>query len=469
MRAEGLDVAVLDGQQPAAAAADDAGDAQATADDGDEPASGPPPGSGPPIGEDPTYEKFFKMLKMHVPKGAVAAKMQAEGLDPAVLELDPTQPQPWKAEVPSGPPLGEDPKYAKFFKMLKMHVPKMAVAAKMAAEGLDASLLDADPTQPAPGSAPGAKKAVKKGPPPGPPKGCARAPTGKPRPVFLDVIAEAKGTWWEAQASKKTIVLAADACEDLEYSFCAPLGVFQLYRDISRIQALSFYRCLWERIVRLKSAGAFVRSRVCAYGECSLENDKGTLSSRVRTVPKDFKNRRTRWKNVPLDHERKETLHRMITGAPARKNALTAADAAAAGAVADSDVAEAALAAKKREKVTQRSLATECMGGKRAFTLNLLVGSLRVPNEELAASLSALDAPDGATLVNALPRLTTLYNMLSDAAEITAMTALVKSTPPDNLDPLSSFFVAVCGVPRVRSKTHALRSPASQLGIPLVF
>ena len=49
--------------------------------------------------------------------------------------------------------LQEDATYAKFFKMLKMHVPKMAVAGKMAAEGLDASVLDLDPTKPAPAPA----------------------------------------------------------------------------------------------------------------------------------------------------------------------------------------------------------------------------------------------------------------------------------------------------------------------------
>jgi len=35
---------------------------------------------------DPKYAKYFKMLKMHIPKGAVAQKMIAEGLDPAVLD-----------------------------------------------------------------------------------------------------------------------------------------------------------------------------------------------------------------------------------------------------------------------------------------------------------------------------------------------------------------------------------------------
>ncbi|KAH8098087.1 hypothetical protein JL720_1012 [Aureococcus anophagefferens] len=62
---------------------------------------------------DPALEKFHKMLKMHVPQGAVEAKMRAEGLDPDAL------------------------KYEKYRSMLRMHVPRGAVEAKMRADGLD--------------------------------------------------------------------------------------------------------------------------------------------------------------------------------------------------------------------------------------------------------------------------------------------------------------------------------------------
>ncbi|KAH8068706.1 hypothetical protein JL721_6568 [Aureococcus anophagefferens] len=91
-------------------------------------------------GERPQYAKYFKMLAMHIPKPAVMMKMSAEGLDPRVLD----------GGGAAGPPLRDDPKYAKYFKMLAMHVPKGAVAAKMLGEGLDASLLDCDPSKPAP-------------------------------------------------------------------------------------------------------------------------------------------------------------------------------------------------------------------------------------------------------------------------------------------------------------------------------
>jgi hypothetical protein len=42
--------------------------------------------------DDPTFTKYFKMLRMRVPKHVVAIKMQTEGLDPAVLEMNPDGP-----------------------------------------------------------------------------------------------------------------------------------------------------------------------------------------------------------------------------------------------------------------------------------------------------------------------------------------------------------------------------------------
>jgi hypothetical protein len=116
---------------------------------------------------------------MHIPKPAVCMKMQAEGLDPAILDMDPEKPAPGSGGGGGGgneapkcghrplntcrkvliypPPLvrlKEDPQYAKFFKMLSMHIPKPAVCMKMQAEGLDPAILDMDPEKPAPGGLP---------------------------------------------------------------------------------------------------------------------------------------------------------------------------------------------------------------------------------------------------------------------------------------------------------------------------
>ena len=132
-----------------------------------------------PVGEDPRYKKYFKMLAMHLPRAAVEQKMVAEGVDPAVLDLDPTKPRPvergsrLKLEdmdvvnkleslfggKPPPPraagPVGDDPRYKKYFKMLAMHLPRGAVEQKMASEGLDPKILDLDPAKPPPGDGAG--------------------------------------------------------------------------------------------------------------------------------------------------------------------------------------------------------------------------------------------------------------------------------------------------------------------------
>ncbi|KAJ8608268.1 hypothetical protein CTAYLR_007265 [Chrysophaeum taylorii] len=106
------------------------------------------------LGDHPRYRKYFKMLNMHVPRGAVQAKMRAEGVDPDILNKDPATPVKLlstdKPEETGKIPLGEDPRFAKYFRMLKMHLPRMAVEAKMRAEGYDPAILDMDVSQPVP-------------------------------------------------------------------------------------------------------------------------------------------------------------------------------------------------------------------------------------------------------------------------------------------------------------------------------
>ena len=127
---------------------------------------------------DPALEKFHKMLKMHVPQGAVEAKMRAEGLDPDAL------------------------KYEKYRSMLKMHVPRGAVEAKMRADGLDPAGLF------------GAPKAAKAAPKADPatasmkrrfetPLGCARAPRAKLRNLWWDFIDDDAVGFWAEDARKR--------------------------------------------------------------------------------------------------------------------------------------------------------------------------------------------------------------------------------------------------------------------------
>jgi hypothetical protein len=138
MQVDGLDPSLLDAPQPQGAS---------TAPSSEAPS-------------DPRLEKYRKMLRMHIPRPAVEMKMQADGLNPSLL--DGSAPSlamghgsgSTEAASPaaSGPPVCEDPRFKKYFKMLKMHLPKGAVAQKMAAEGLDSAVLDLDPNSPAPPS-----------------------------------------------------------------------------------------------------------------------------------------------------------------------------------------------------------------------------------------------------------------------------------------------------------------------------
>mmetsp|Transcript_3147 Transcript_3147/g.6337 ORF Transcript_3147/g.6337 Transcript_3147/m.6337 type:complete len:211 (+) Transcript_3147:307-939(+) len=56
--------------------------------------------------------------------------------------------------VEQGPKLKDDPRYGRYFKMVRMGVPPPAVKVKMSAEGFDPSVLDQDPEGPAPPGAP---------------------------------------------------------------------------------------------------------------------------------------------------------------------------------------------------------------------------------------------------------------------------------------------------------------------------
>ena len=122
---------------------------------------------------DPRMQKYSKMLRMGLPAGAVALKMQADGIDAATIaaftdqnsggaQLQPernaagrcasasrralkrTEP-PARAPPPQPQASGatQDPRYVKFAKMLKMGLPAGAVAHKMRAEGVDESTIAA--------------------------------------------------------------------------------------------------------------------------------------------------------------------------------------------------------------------------------------------------------------------------------------------------------------------------------------
>ncbi|CAI5726409.1 unnamed protein product [Peronospora destructor] len=96
--------------------------------------------------DDPTYARFFRMLKMGLCEGAVRRKMKSEGIDERALELGgdalvSALVAPKKKDVK----LQDDPVYRKYFKMLKMGLPEGAVRQKMAIENIDARALELGP------------------------------------------------------------------------------------------------------------------------------------------------------------------------------------------------------------------------------------------------------------------------------------------------------------------------------------
>jgi hypothetical protein len=130
----------------------------------------------PPIlREDPEYQKYFKMQKLGMPRPVIEQALERDGKDVSILGLDPDRPlaeqqqeksqskpnknaalealfanraaamqQPEKHDVP----LKNDPEYQKYFKMLKVGMPRDAVVQALERDGKSASILDLDPEKP---------------------------------------------------------------------------------------------------------------------------------------------------------------------------------------------------------------------------------------------------------------------------------------------------------------------------------
>jgi hypothetical protein len=104
--------------------------------------------SDPPLKDDECFTKYYKMLRMGLPRGAVENAMTRDGADLSLLDLDPEKSlvsqRPTKA-VSSDPPLKDDECFTKYYKMLRMGLPRGAVENAMTRDGADLSLLDLDP------------------------------------------------------------------------------------------------------------------------------------------------------------------------------------------------------------------------------------------------------------------------------------------------------------------------------------
>jgi len=138
---------------------------------------------------------------------------------------------------------------------------------------------------------------------------------------------------------------------------------------------------------------------------------------------------------------------------PARRSALASEDAAAAAQAAASDMAQIQ-AESARGKGQLESIVAGTLGPKRAFALNLMFGSLKIPTPRVADMLTKLDKG------NDLAQLGILYNMLADASEVTAVDHACNEKAENALikkyDEISQFFLELRRVPRKRSRVVIL-------------
>jgi hypothetical protein len=94
----------------------------------------------PALKDDPKFERYFRMLKMGLPLDVAKHAMIRDGLDPSILDHDPNK--------PTGPPLKEDPKFQKYFKMMKIGISMEQVKHSMRTDGLNPDIMNQDHSLP---------------------------------------------------------------------------------------------------------------------------------------------------------------------------------------------------------------------------------------------------------------------------------------------------------------------------------
>ena len=95
--------------------------------------------------DNPKYSKYFKMLKMKIPKASIKQKMTMDGLDPGIIDKDPNE---IYTDNIIELAIKDTPTYAKYFKMLKMNIPKSSIKNKLKLDGYEPEIIDLDPNKP---------------------------------------------------------------------------------------------------------------------------------------------------------------------------------------------------------------------------------------------------------------------------------------------------------------------------------
>ena len=105
---------------------------------------------GVPLNDDPAFQKYFKMRKMGLPDGAIRNAMERDGVDSSIIDLDPDkslQSQLGSKADENDVSLKDDPEWSKYFKMINMGLPLGAVKNAVQRDGKDPSVLDLDITK----------------------------------------------------------------------------------------------------------------------------------------------------------------------------------------------------------------------------------------------------------------------------------------------------------------------------------
>ncbi|KAE8883353.1 hypothetical protein PF005_g80 [Phytophthora fragariae] len=109
------------------------------------------------VKDDPEFKKYFKFKSLDMPLDQIKAKMQADGVSPSLLDKpDDISPNDLGPEKGAYIPLtvAEDPVFKKYFKLKGMDMPVDQIKMKMEADGVDPTLLDtpnrASPNDPGP-------------------------------------------------------------------------------------------------------------------------------------------------------------------------------------------------------------------------------------------------------------------------------------------------------------------------------
>ena len=104
-----------------------------------------------PMKYDPKFMKYWKMKSVGLPEGAIRNAMTKDGLDPSLFDLDweksLASQQFSSKDADGGPPLKDDPDYQKYFRMLSMGLPPGAVKNAMSRDGKDPGIIELDPNR----------------------------------------------------------------------------------------------------------------------------------------------------------------------------------------------------------------------------------------------------------------------------------------------------------------------------------